>query len=817
MIFPANFEVKVGFDRIRAVLEEHCLSDMGREKVGQIKFLTDFGTISKKLRSTEEFRQILLSVRNFPSQDYFDLRSELRRLAVAGTWIEVDKLAELRCSLITLHDIMRYFHAPESEQYPELKALAEQVFFDPVLIKSTDKILDDKGQIKDSASPELKKIRQELGRRQQQVGVRIRQIYLELKKDGVTSTGAEITIRNGRSVIPLPAANKRRIRGFIHDESATGQTVYIEPEEIFEINNEIRELESAEKREIIRILTEFSDLLRPGIPALIIAYDVLAELDFIRAKASFAIRIKAFPQKIGKKPSVDLRKAVNPNLFLAGQDKGKKVVPLDIRLGGDTRIMVISGPNAGGKSVCLKTAGILQYMLQCGLLIPAGDDSEPGIFKHIFIEIGDEQSIENDLSTYSSHLKNISHLLKTADKQTLFLIDEFGSGTEPQSGGAIAEAALEALAKTGATGVVTTHYLNLKLLAGRVEGVINGAMLFDTKEMLPLFKLSPGKPGSSFAYEIAEQIGFPAEILKNAAEKTGMPALDFEHQLQELETERRGLEKDKAEFSLADELLSRLIERYTKKTEDLESSRKEILKRAHEEATELLNNSNKLIENTIRAIKESQADQAKTQEARENLKRRSEEVKRTRPWDPAPEPPENKPFRGITKTYISRETAQQQKAPIVKGGFAKIRGQNRIYQIEEIKGNMCLIVRDNLKLTIALDRLEGSEKGFDQTSGKDTQHVVKSIAAELNQKLSEFKTSMDVRGARAEEVHPLIQKFIDDAILLDVAEVHILHGKGQGVLRQVVHDYVKSVKEIKSFHDEAPERGGSGITVVKFR
>jgi DNA mismatch repair protein MutS2 len=817
MIYPSNFESKVGFDRIRFQLEALCLSDMGRAKVREISFTDDFGLIIEKLESTEEFREILLSTKAFPSQDYFDLRVELRRLAVEGTYIDPEKLAELRCSLKTIADILLYFKKSAPAKYPRLKRIIEPAGFDEGLIKSIDKILDDKARIRDIASPELKKIREEQGHKKIQVEKRIRQIYLALRKEGVTADDAEITIRGGRSVIPLPAANKRRIKGFIHDESATGQTIYIEPEEVFELNNELRELESAEKREIIRILIRFTDELRPHIEPLFISYNILAELDLIRAKSSFALQINALLPKTNRIPAIDFRKAINPILFLTNRGSGKDVVPLDIKLDKVNRILVISGPNAGGKSVCLKTTGLLQYMLQCGLLIPAKDDSETGIFKRIFIEIGDEQSIENDLSTYSSHLKNIRHLAETAEEGTLFLIDEFGSGTEPQSGGAIAEATLEKLSDTGALGVVTTHYLNLKLMAGNVPGIVNGAMMFDTKKMHPLYKLVLGKPGSSFAFEIAGKIGFPKEILESAGQKTGSAILNFENQLQELENDRKEIEKQKAEFILGDELLSKLIDRYKQQSEKLESSRKQIIEQAHSEASALLEKANQMIENTIRTIKESQAEKEKTREARNKLQTQIEELKKTE-TEPEEEE-ESKPARKITKKYISKEPTKTKKTTyaLIQGGYAKIKGQNTVCEIEEIKGEFALVVKDNLRLKIPLDQLEGIDSETEKNDKKNSRQNYSNISESLNKRLSEFKPSIDIRGTRADEVHPIIQKFVDDAILLDVPEIRILHGKGYGVLRQIIHEYLRSVKEIKSFGDEVLERGGAGITVIRFR
>jgi DNA mismatch repair protein MutS2 len=816
MVYPDNFEWKIGFDRIRRELASNCISSMGRACVEQLVFSSEYEYLRHELDITDEFRRILISGKAFPSQDYYDLRQELRRISIAGTFMEPEQLAELRSSVRTILEIKAYMEKCDAQSFPLLLEETGPMIVSPWIPGSLDRIIDDKGDIRDDASPALLELRRKQEQQKKLVEKRIRTIYRSLKKEGVAADEAEITIRNGRSVIPLPAANKRRIRGFIHDESSTGQTVYIEPEEIFDLNNEIRELESAEKREIIRILMAFTDELRPEVALLSLTYDILGRLDFIRAKALFALAVDGVLPKFYEGMRMDLRRAINPLLHLSGKHLKKEVVPLDLLLNDEYRILIISGPNAGGKSVCLKTAGLLQYMLQCGLLVPLRDDSEMGIFQSLFIEIGDEQSIENDLSTYSSHLKNIRYLTEHAATGSLFLIDEFGSGTEPQPGGAIAEAVLEHLSSSRAWGVVTTHYMNLKLMAGQVDGIKNGAMLFDTKKMKPLFQLTIGKPGSSFAFEIAAKTGLSKEILDQAASKTGSKTLDFEKQLADLESEKRELEQQRLEFELADELLSGLVKKYSDLHEKLEASRKQILEEAKKEAEELLSGANQKIEQTIRKIKESQADKEETKTVREELQDFKTQLRESA----ITEKKEliKQQGGGGDKPLIKKlpDKPEIKKAPLKTGGYALIRGQDTYVEISGIQGNYATVVRDNIRLKIPLDQLEGCEKPKTRKGSEGNSRFL-NYKLQLNEKMAGFKTQIDIRGKRVDEVLPLLQQFIDDAILLSIHEVSILHGKGNGILRTIVREYLASIQEVASYKDEALEHGGSGITLVKFR
>ena len=671
-----------------------------------------------------------------------------------GTYIEPENLTLLKLSLSSINQILDFFRKHAADMFPYLSSLSKEVSIDNELIPEIDRIIDDKSQVRDEASSALKKIRKERKTKLGAVEKKIAQSLKLARRSGWTPENAELTLRDGRLVIPLLSTHKRKIQGFVHDESATGQTVYLEPADVLETNNEIRELEYAERREVIRILTAFTDTVRPSAGELIQAYNFLGSIDFIRAKAMLATRINGIlPAGISEKPGIQWKEAVHPLLYLAHLRQKKKVVPLSIELDGENRILVISGPNAGGKSVCLKTTGLLQYMFQCGILPSAKEESTFGIFRNIFIDIGDEQSLENDLSTYTSKLLNLKFFLEKLDEHSLFLIDEFGTGTDPALGGPIAEASLEEMNRKKAFGVVTTHYSNLKLLAGKVRGINNGAMLYDARKMKPLYLLKTGKPGSSFAFEIARQVGFPPEVLNAAAEKTGTSQLNFDRELQNLEAEKSELGKRSTEVKVADEFLNEMITKYQELSKELESSRKEILNKAKEEAKNILDQSNRLIEKTIKEIRESQAEKARTKEARQEVQE--------------------------LKTKIGRDIDKEEKRD----------------------------PKEKKPVTISIGQL----------ITKPPRGPYQSFYDDLQLKLQQFELTLDLRGKRAEESHSLLQRYIDDAILLSIPEVRILHGKGNGILRQVTRDYLAGIKEVKKYADEALERGGAGVTVVNFR
>ena len=746
------------------------------------------------------------------------MTDELIRIKTPGSFIFTHRLFELLISLKTISDCLQYFKNKDSDQFPLLVELGRNIYVPIEILTAANKVIDDKGEIKDTASDELHTIRRELSGKKALISKRISQIMQKVKKDGMTRDDAEVTIRDGHLVIPVNAVNKRKIKGYVHDESATGQTVYIEPAEIVDLGNEFRELELAEKREIIRILTIITDLIRPWIEDLENAYQYLGVIDFLRAKALFALDIGGVIPELQRIPTIDWRKAYHPLLLLLHKAQHKKVEPLSITLNSSNRILIISGPNAGGKSVCLKTVGMLQYMLQCGLLIPVHESSVAGIFKDLFIDIGDEQSLDNDLSTYSSHLMNLKYLLKHAHSQSLFMIDEFGSGTEPQLGGAIAEAVLENLNACKAFGVVTTHYANLKMLGGKLPGVINGAMQFDTQNIQPLYQLQIGKPGSSFAFEIARKIGFPESILEEAILKTGTTQIDFDTQLQALEQERKALFQKQQELASADDLITEITEKYRTRLQTLEDSSKEIIENAKRQAKEIVLNANKLIENTIREIKETQAHKEKTKIVRAKIQTYKTEIEARKTED----------FIQTVK-QLDEEIQRVVEKPdeihpiitgkqLLVGDNVSVTGQLSIGQITKISGNKAEVAFGQMKMYIDLKKLEKArrvdarkEKGISQ-SGR-----FKGIMNDINDKMASFKLQLDLRGKRVDEALEEVRHYIDDAILLSISEVSILHGKGNGVLREVIREYLSSVPEVKRFKDAPVDMGGSGITIATLR
>ncbi len=800
MIYPARFEEKIGFDKIRSLVAGECISSMGKQFVDKIRLSTNREVVLNMLEQVEEFKQILEFGKPFPSDDYYDMREILKSIKIPGTYIDQESLFELKLSLRTVGAVFDYLKSLEQEKFPRLSTLTKELYFPRELLDSCDRILDDKGMIRDTASEKLADIRRQIASKQRQVLRATRKAFEMAKKAGWVPENAEITVRNGRSVIPLKASDKRAVRGFIHDESATGQTVFIEPGESFEINNEIKELENDERREIIKILTVFTDEIRPWIDELFRLYRFLGLVDFIRAKALVALSIKAVKPVITDNRQIRLRQAVHPLLFLAHQAQGKEVVPLDIQLDQQNRILVISGPNAGGKSVCLKTVGLLQYMFQCGLPVPVDAESEMALFDKLFIDIGDEQSLENDLSTYSSHLLNMKYFLKNADKNTLFLIDEFGTGTEPQLGGAIAEAVLEELNKKESFGVVTTHYTNLKIAAEKNPGMINGAMLFDSKEMRPLFKLQIGKPGSSFTFEIARKIGFPKYVLEKAKKKVGHKAVHFDQQLQQLELEKLKVEKREKELRALEDSLAKAQKDYTELRSQIEKQKREIIEKARREALQIIEDSNKAIERTIREIKESKADKSVTKTVRQKLTQKKEKIKEH------------------TKSAAGKQQGVQQKNAVSgefkPGDWVKIKDSDMVGELLSVSGDDVEVNINNVKLKTSLDKLEHTNKKPDIPKKVKSQ---RGLMNEINKKAANFNLSIDLRGKRADEALSVLKKYIDDAVLLNVNEVSILHGKGNGILRQLIREYLDTVEEVKHYSDAPLEMGGSGITRVYFK
>ena len=801
MIYPQNFEQKVGFDQIRELLKSYCISDMGRRFVDKIRFTSRHEVISRLLSQAQEFMEILTLGKAFPSQDYFDLRDELEHIKIPGSFIEQEALFDLKTSLGTIRDILAYFTKSEPGKYTELKNLTVQFEFPEEILFQAERIIDDKGQIKDNASEKLSEIRKEIAQKQRQAERETKRAFEQAQKTGLIPENAEITIRNSRMVIPLKASEKRSIGGFIHDESATGQTVFVEPSASFEANNQIRELENDEKREMIKILTLFSDKLRPFIPDLMNAYRFLGIIDLTRAKALLSLHLNAQRPVVTEEPVLKLTQAVHPLLYLTHKAQNKDVVPLDLTLDAANRILIISGPNAGGKSVCLKTVGLLQYMIQCGLPIPASPNSEFRLFSRLFIDIGDEQSLENDLSTYSSHLLNMKFFLKNANSDTLLLIDEFGTGTEPQLGASIAEATLEQLNEKKAYGIITTHYSNLKLAAERLDGVGNGAMLFDTKQIKPLYILKTGKPGSSYAFEIAKKIGFPARVLQRARKKSGGKHVRFDEQLLQLGTDKLELDKKQKQLESADETLSTLVEKYTNLVDDLNKSKKQLLEEAKQKAHDIIAESNKAIEKTIREIKEAQADREKTKTVRKELEKKKQKLEKATP--------EKKQTRKYKRKEKITETGHEK---IKVGDYVSVRDTDIVGELLLIEGNEVLINMNDVKLRISMDKIEKTDRQAPARRKRAT-----GVSSEINKRAERFELNLDLRGERPEEALHKLEKYLDEALLLSIKEVSILHGKGYGVLREYIRDYLSKRDEIQHYEDAPLHLGGAGITRVYFK
>lgn len=815
MIYPSEFENKIGFKAIRLRLNELCISEMGKEFVGKMCFSTDVDEIHTYLRLIQDFQTLMQDGVPFPVRDYNDLRDEFKHLSIDGTVISLESMFALKPTLSALFYVFKFFNSESSEKVPYLKALAEGISIDNHIFTEINRLIDDKGEIPDNASAELAEIRRDIRRKQSSIDHRMHKILVEAKNSGWTDSTAEMTIRDGRPVIPVRAADKRELRGFIHDESATGQTVYIEPAEIFETNNEIKELEYAERREINKILLAFTKILRPEIPNLIMAWRLLGLLDFIRAKAILAHEYNCVIPELTDEPMFDWIEARHPLLEEKLKAQGKNITPLDLKLGAandnevprsarnDSRILVISGPNAGGKSVCLKTIGLLQYMLQCGLAISVKIDSKCGVFHDMFIDIGDEQSLENDLSTYSSHLINMKELIEHGNERTLFLIDEFGTGTEPQLGGAIAEAILLKMNEKKSFGVVTTHYANLKLLADNHPGIVNGAMLFDTRYLQPLYVMMIGKPGSSFAFEIAKKIGFPQEILDSAAEISGREHLDFDQQLQQLEIEKKEVRKKEYELKVADKLLDEVVTKYKGHLADIEKHKNRLLKEANKEAQALIDKANAKIERTIKEIKEAQAEKQRTKELREELKEMKNDLV--------------KDAEVIAKKLKAEEKEEVVSQDLRVGDTVCINELEVIGELLAISDTDVTVQFGDVRLRTTADKLRKMSKTQAKKAANNPSYLHKSIMNDINEKAQHFNLTLDVRGQRGDEAVDNVAKYIDEANLLSVKEVSILHGKGNGILRKLIREYLSKQSCVQSFNDASLETGGAGITRITLK
>lgn len=839
MIYPSNFENKIQFSEIRSLLKGYCLCQLGKDKVDEMAFSGDVAVINTMLRQTREFRRLQEESDDFPLQFFFDMRESVKRIRLEGTHLEENEIFDLRRSLETIAAIVRFLDRGSDEgvyDYPTLHELTDGVLTFPEILRRIDQILDKYGKVKDSASPALADIRMQLHKAEGSVSRTLYSILRAAQSEGLVDKDVTPTVRDGRLVVPIAPGLKRKIKGIVHDESSTGKTVFVEPTEVVEANNRIRELEAEERREVVRILVDFTKLVRPYVNDIIYAYLLLAEIDFIRARAEFAVLVGGIEPEVQAAPVIDWISSRHPLLWLALKKQDKPVVPLDITLTRDRHILIISGPNAGGKSVCLKTVGLLQYMLQCGLSVPMSERSTVGVFKNLMIDIGDEQSIENDLSTYSSHLLNMKNMMRQANDGTLLLIDEFGTGTEPQIGGAMAEAVLNQFVKKQAWGVITTHYQNLKHYADSHDGIANGAMLYDRHEMRPLFQLAIGQPGSSFAIEIARKTGIPEEVIKEASEMVGSDYIQSDKYLQDIVRDKRYWENKRQNVHQREKELERTVARYEKEIADLEQSRKDILRKAKEQAEELLKESNKKIENAIREIRESQAEKEETKRIREELnefkagvseidakanddliakKIRQIQERKERHKKHKDEKAERERQAAAKLREAASKAAKKEGRNLEVGDSVKIRGLSTVGKIESMDGKNATVIFGGMRTKMPASRLEYVDMA---EAKKEDVAPVFNVSRETretidNRKLN-FHQDLDVRGMRGDEALNAVMYFIDDACLVGMSRVRILHGKGNGILRQLIRQYLATVPSVTSFRDEHVQFGGAGITVV---
>ncbi len=845
MLYPQNYEQKVGFNEIRSLLLSHCLSPLGRDRVEQITFQTDAEQVRLLQSQVQELRTILAELRDKPQQDFFDLRPAIQRIRIEGTHLEEQEIWDLYRALCTLHawiDIIRR-EEDDKPRWPALQKMVEGVFTFHAVTKRIDQLIDKYGRIKDSASSTLANIRSELRRSEGSVSNTLNRILRAAQAEGLVDKDVAPTLRDGRLVIPVAPAMKRRISGIVHDESATGKTVFIEPAEVVEANNRIRELEAEEKREVIRILKEFTETLRSNLKELARAFEGLADIELVRAKACLADQMGAVMPEIGNAPHMDWTMARHPLLEASLRKQGRKIVPLEIELNRRQRILVISGPNAGGKSVCLKTVGLLQYMLQCGLPVPMGEHSRTGIFRHLFIDIGDEQSIEDDLSTYSSHLLNMKNMMRGCDPSSLILIDEFGGGTEPTIGGAIAQAILKRFVERGTFGIITTHYQNLKHFAEDTPGVVNGAMLYDRHRMEALFQLQIGNPGSSFAVEIARKTGIPEDVIADATELVGQDYVNADKYLLDITRDKRYWEGKRQTIHNQERQMEQTIQRYETEVSELQTRRKEIIRQAREQAEEIIRQSNAAVERTIREIREAQAEKERTRQVRQELEdfrqQLEEEERRGQDEDierKMKQIEERRRRKEERKKKRASENGQQatdkrpesnEPKPLQVGDSVRLKGQNAVGQIAEINGQRATVTFGMMRTIADLKRLERCKPGSSDEDNKPGRLKDSVQTVSLKDSLREgasyvrdrhlnFRQDIDVRGMRGEEALQAVTYYIDDAILVGAPKVRILHGTGSGILRELIRQYLSTVPAVRSAHDEHVQFGGAGITVVEF-
>lgn len=825
MIYPPTFEQKIGFDRLREQVAALCTMRAARGLLAAEGFTTSAREIVRRLSLADEMRLLLEMNPDFPGGDYPDMDHVVAKLRVEGAFLDVEEVVTLRRALAMVGQLVAFIGA-RGQQYPALYDLTRGVEAFPAIVQRIDVIIDPFCAVRDGASPELAEIRRAIREREGQAAKRLQQVLAAAKSAGIVDADAQLSVRDGKTVIPVSAANKRKLNGFIHDESATGRTFYVEPVEVVELNNELRELEYAERREIVRILTEFTETVRPDAELIAASGDYLAEVDMLRAKGRWASANGCVKPIVSTDDRLVLKDARHPLLQQTLRAQGREIVPLNMQLDKRKRILVISGPNAGGKSVCLKTTGIVQYMFQCGFPVPASEISELPVFGSIFIDIGDEQSIDNDLSTYSSHLVNMKNMLSGASDRTLVLIDEFGSGTEPTIGGAIAEAILERLLERGCYGVITTHYANIKYYAASTDGIANGAMTFDVQHIRPLFRLETGKPGSSFAVEIARKIGLPEEIIRSAAEKAGSEHINLEKQLREIARDKHYWEQKRDRIRLTDRKVEELEQSYAEQLAKIRAERQEILKKAKQEAQALIADANRQIENTIRTIRETQAEKETTRLARKELDdfraaaEQADAAERDAEIAREIERIERRRQRRAERKAQRGEAAAPGSAPeppkkreVEAGSKVRMLGQEMVGEVRAVKGKKAQVAFGQILTTVDKALLTVvSNNEYREATRPTTVRTV--VSADISARKLAFRDHIDVRGMRSIEALDAVQQFIDDALMVGVGSVTILHGKGTGALKEEIRRYLRTVPEVESAVDEHADRGGAGITVV---
>ncbi len=833
-----KIEQKLGFGKIREQLALRCSTNYARERVAAEKVSHNPKTIEKRLLLTDEMRLICMFESSFPQNGFIDSIDFLKPLEIEFSSISLENMVKLNTFVENLRGVLGFFRHCKEGAYLNLKAMAEPIMFFPEISRRIEAILDRFGEVRDNASPELFNIRKSLREKENSISRKIQQILRRAQEEGLADEDASISARDGRLLIPVSAVNKRKLPGFVYDESATGKTVFIEPIEVVELNNQVKELLFAQQREILRILREFTDFLRPYLPDLIAGARFIGEIDFIRAKALVAMQMEAGKPIISADETMKIVKGRHPILEAALKKDKKPIVPLTLTLTPDKHILVISGPNAGGKSVCLKTVGMLQYMFQWGLLIPASEVSEFRIFDDIFIDIGDEQSLENDLSTYSSHLTNMKDMLARATDNSLVLIDEFGTGTEPTAGGAIALAILENIELKGVFGVITTHYTNLKFYAEKVNGAINGAMLFDVANIQPLYKLEVGLPGNSFAFELARKIGLPEHIIRVAEENAGTGYVDLEKQLRKISRNRRALDEKLARIKHTDKTLESITEKYEKELTDIQAVKKQILAEARREAQEIIDNANRKVEATIKEIREAQAEKERTKAARKELEQFNREINQENASESdrkieakmqklldRKKKKEERLQRGAgkgaahegeaTQTGMPVSGQEPQKRDLKQGDKVRIKGGDLMGEVMQVGGSWVNVAVGSIISKVQKSNVEHISNNEYASAVKALPKQMSGHSEGLAERRLNFKPNIDIRGERLMEALEIVSRFIDDALMVGIGEVKILHGKGNGILKEEIRKYLRTVPGVASCKDEDIQFGGSGITVVK--